>query len=166
MTVQPDAEPPALIPLTDAASAGLAAERRPLTRLPFRVGRDLRSPGRQRLRWFRERRRGGTGPNDVYLAETTSPHRISRQHFLIGFDPETHSFFLEDRASSCGTQVGEARIGGDRRGGRRVLRHGDVIRPGGAHSPFAFRFVLPGRKGGSDGGDRPTPELGAPRDRI
>ena len=165
MTSQRDDEVPALVPLTDAASAVLAPERRQLTRLPFRVGRDLRQPHRQRHRWFRERRRGAGGPNDLYLGDTARPIRISREHFLIGFDPEARCFFVEDRASSCGTQVGGEWIGGGRQGGRRPLQHGDVIRPGGAHSPFAFRFVLP-RAADDAGGERtPTPSVAAWRDR-
>jgi pSer/pThr/pTyr-binding forkhead associated (FHA) protein len=146
---------PTLVPLTDAARAVLTPERRQLTQLPFRVGRDLREPHRQRHRWFRERRRGAAGPNDLYLGDTARPIRISREHFLIGFDPEARCFFVEDRASSCGTQVGSERVGGGRQGGRRLLQHGDVIRPGGAHSPFAFRFVLPSEA--DDAGEERAP---------
>jgi len=165
VTNQPDAAVPALVPLTEAARKVFMAEPRRLTRLPFRVGRDLRAPDRRHSRWFRERRSGSAGPNDLYLAETVRPFRISRKHFLIGFDAETRCFFIEDRASSCGTQVGGERIGGDRQGGRRTLRDGDVIRPGGAHSPFAFRFVLPNEAHGSGSESAPTPCVAEWRER-
>ena len=165
MTGNPEVRLPTLVPLDEAVNAGLPAVHQPLTRLPFRVGRDLRRPDRRRFRWFRERRRGSAGPNDLYLPEAAPPHRISRQHFLIGFDPEAQCFFLEDCSSSCGTHVGELKIGGDRVGGRRVLQHGDVIRPGGEHSPFVFRFLMPAGTSGPNGKGRPLPLAEAQRDR-
>jgi pSer/pThr/pTyr-binding forkhead associated (FHA) protein len=158
-------EVPALVPLTDAARAVLLAERRQLMRLPFRVGRDLREPHHQRHRWFRERRRGAAGPNDLYLPDTARPFRISRTHFLIGFDADARRYFLEDCGSSCGTKVEGERIGGDRHGGRRLLRHGEVIQPGGSRSPFVFRFVLPGEARAKDDGRAPTPSVAEWRER-
>jgi len=151
MTKRPDPRVPALVPLASASGAEIIPDLQPLTRLPFRVGRDLRTARRSRRRWFGERRRGSQGPNDLYLPESESPHRISRQHFLIGFDPQAGRFFIEDRASQCGTLVGAARIGGGRIGGRRLLQDGDVIRPGGEHSPYAFRFELPRGIAGTNG---------------
>jgi hypothetical protein len=85
---------------------------------------------------------------------------------LIGFDPHATCFFIEDRASTCGTLVGVERLGGNRVGGRRVLQHGDVIRPGGEHSPFAFRFLLPALTGGCNDDDRTSPFVAKRRDRA
>jgi pSer/pThr/pTyr-binding forkhead associated (FHA) protein len=119
---------------------------------PWRVGRDRRDHGRRSFRWLRERRRASLGgPNDLYLPEPISPHRLSRRHFLIAFDPEAGRFFLEDLQSACGTCVNGTLVGGGRRGGRRFLRSGDLIEPGGTGSAYAFRFVLDMGPQGFDG---------------
>ena len=132
---------PYLIALTPEAREVLPEPSLPLRSLPMRFGRDLRA--RSRFRLGSERRRGGaTGPNDIYLAEQGPPHRLSREHFLVG--REGNRFYVEDRESACGTMVDGDRVGGARRGGRIFLKHGDTIVAGGQHSPWAFRFHADG----------------------
>jgi pSer/pThr/pTyr-binding forkhead associated (FHA) protein len=80
--------------------------------------------------------------NDLYLIEPTDVDVlfISREHFLI--DYENGTFVLVDRGSVCGTLVGARRIGGDRTGGRALLRHRDKITIGNDSSPYVFRFDI------------------------
>ena len=142
----PDSHP-SLVPLTAEARTATSGGDIIVEALPFRMGRDLRSGQHSTLRLFRkERRRSSeTGPNHVYLAEHSRPHRISRQHILI--DQEGDRFYVEDQRSACGTLVQGEALGGKREGGRRWLSHGDVITVGGNHSPFVFKFLGPNGSG-------------------
>ena len=80
--------------------------------------------------------------NDLYLVEPkwSDLLQISREHFAI--ERVGHQFFVVDRGSACGTTVAGKQIGGDRRGGRTELRHGDQIRGGGDESGYVFRFEI------------------------
>ena len=129
-----------LMGLTPAAQNVLSGPAIDMNHFPFQVGRDLRDPARIRFRLRRNRRRSGTDhAGGLYLPDEGSRHRVSREHFLIG--REDREFYLEDLRSSCGTLVEGELIGGNRRGGRCTLRNGDVIIPGGSHSPYVFKFV-------------------------
>jgi hypothetical protein len=66
---------------------------------------------------------------------------VSREHFLIERDGE--SFVLVDRGSTCGTIVGARIVGGNRAGGRALLRHAVEITVGANGSPCVFRFEMP-----------------------
>ena len=134
---------PSLVPLTPEARTAASGRDIIIEALPFRMGRDLRNGQHSPFRLFRkERRRSSeTGPNHVYLAEHSRPHRVSRQHILI--DQEGGRFYVEDQRSACGTLVEGEALGGQREGGRRWLNHGDVIIVGGNHSPFVFKFLGP-----------------------
>jgi pSer/pThr/pTyr-binding forkhead associated (FHA) protein len=138
---------PSLVPLTPEARTAASDGNIPVLALPFRMGRDLRNGPHSPFRLFRkERRRSGeTGPNHVYLAEQSRPHRVSRQHILI--DQEGGRFYVQDQRSACGTLVEGEELGGQREGGRRWLKHGDVIIVGGNHSPFVFKFLGPNGSG-------------------
>ncbi len=132
---------PSLVPLTPEARDAVSGRDILVDELPFRMGRDLREGQGSPFRLFRkERRRSSeTGPNHVYLAEHSRPHRVSRQHIVI--DQEGGRFYVEDQRSACGTLVEGEALGGQREGGRRWLNHGDVIIVGGNHSPFVFKFL-------------------------
>ena len=133
-------DPAYLIPLTPEARRAAIAPVLLLYTLPFRVGRDRRDPGRKPLVLLRERRRGdASGPNDLYLSEPGPKYRLSHEHFLIG--AEGDGYFLKDRGSACGTLVEGRAVGGERTGGRCILREGDVIIPGGSGSRFVFKFA-------------------------
>jgi pSer/pThr/pTyr-binding forkhead associated (FHA) protein len=138
---------PTLTPLTPEARQAVPEQTVPLDTLPFRLGRDLRDDGRSSFRLFRRERRqtDDEGPNNLYLAETDRPHRVSRKHLLIG--EEGGRYYLEDRKSTCGTLVEGEAVGGRRQGGRRWLDDGDVIILGGNHSPFVFKFHRPNGSG-------------------
>jgi len=132
-----------LIALTPETQAALAAPGISVTVVPFHVGRDLRDPGRFSFRIRINRRRARVvDPNHLYLPEDGARHRLSHEHFTIGINGE--GFFLEDRCSACGTLVEGRVIGGNRQGGKCPLKSGDVIIPGGSHSPFVFKFLAPG----------------------
>ena len=131
-----------LIALTPEAETALAGRGISVTELPFHVGRDLRDPERLSFRMLSNRRRGRVvGPNHLYLPDGGARHRVSREHFSIGTDGD--GFFLEDRRSACGTLVEGKVVGGNRQGGQCPLEPGDVIIPGGSHSPFVFKFLAP-----------------------
>ncbi len=131
---------PYLVPLTPEARGVVGAPAVPLRTFPFRVGRDLRDPDLKPRFLLRERRRGvASGPNDLYLPDSGPRLRLSREHFSIG--QEDGRYFLEDRHSASGTLVEGQTVGGARNGGRRELRDGDVIIPGGSGSRFVFKFT-------------------------
>ncbi len=143
----PDTKAPvtALVAVTRDAKRALAgaAEAR-ITRYPFKVGRESRqsagdgspeSDSNQRLRLVPEL-------NDLYLLEPkwSDLNRISRQHFVIEYDGR--QFWLVDRRSACGTIVASQQVGGNRRGGRALLRPGDTIAIGPPYSEYVFRFEV------------------------
>jgi len=138
---------PRLLPLTPEARAAASDQELLLQELPLYMGRDLRDDHHSPFRLFRKERRRSdeTGPNHVYLAENSRPHRVSRRHLLI--DQEGGRFYVEDERSACGTLVEGETLGGKREGGRRWLAHGDVITVGGNHSPFVFKFLGPDGSG-------------------
>ena len=132
-----------LIALTPEAETALAGPGISVTEVPFHVGRDLRDSERFSFRVLIDRRRDRVvDPNHLYLREDGGRHRVSREHFSIGINGD--SFFLEDCHSACGTLVEGRVIGGNRQGGKCPLKSGDVIIPGGSHSPFVFKFLAPG----------------------
>ena len=133
---------PRLIAVGDEARRAIDGESHTIDRLPFRVGRESRSPT-GRMASDAERRRGTVGQiNDVYLFEDplSTAHHISREHFLI--DAEHGLFYVVDRNSVCGTIVAGRTIGGDRTGGRVELHDQDVIVAGTAASPYVYKFVV------------------------
>ncbi len=136
---------PALKPLTPEAKEALdgSAEIR-LRALPFRIGRDSRTPIRNG--WFgrSERRepRADTN-NELYLLDTGRLKNVSREHCQIFEDrDEPGRYFLEDRGSVCGTIVGSRTVGGHRQIESCRLEHENVIVIGTQESPFAFQFCL------------------------
>lgn len=137
--MQNDNQPMAtLTALTIEAKQAVEGEVLAISSFPYRVGRDSR--GDELNYDGRDRRRGNSKPNnDLYLVETTELFYVSREHFEIVF--EEGEFWLVDRGSALGTWVGGRKIGGKRRGGRTVLRHGDVIIVGSHKSGFIFQFA-------------------------
>jgi len=136
---------PRLVAVTREAKRALrGAQDLPLTRFPFRVGRQCRSVSCNWMRLFGSRRRQHremSRTNDIYLVE---PHyvdilSISREHFTV--EHVGGRFFLIDRDSACGTIVAGKRVGGAGRvEGRTELRSGDVIVVGPENSRYVFRF--------------------------
>ena len=134
--------PPRLIATSDEARRSINSEFLTIDHLPFRVGRDSRTPS-TRLASESERRRGtGSQLNDLYLFEDPLAkfHHVSREHFLI--DAEHGLFYVVDRHSVCGTLVGGKTVGGDRTGGRIELHHEDLIVAGSVASPYTFTFLV------------------------
>lgn len=135
---------PYLIAVSPAAKWALGGKDFPLTKLPFRVGRETRvnEDSNWLEKWIPERRKGvKRSINNLYIYEPGEEKFISREHFLIDELPKG-IFVLVDRESSLGTLVDGKLIGGDRRGGGVHLSHGATIIPGGEKSPFVFRFEL------------------------
>jgi hypothetical protein len=134
-----------LIPLTDEAQRALGHRSSlDITHLPFKVGRETRSPiVFSRLFATVERRlRKVPELNDVYLIEPPAPagFRISREHFAIQRVGER--IVLIDRGSNCGTRVGDKALGGGSTTMRADLHDGDVITIGTRTSPYRYTFRL------------------------
>jgi pSer/pThr/pTyr-binding forkhead associated (FHA) protein len=130
-----------LIPVTVEAAAALGGKTEvPLTRFPFKFGRESRL---SREAVSTEQRLGRVADvNDFYLKEpaTAEMLQISRDHFSI--ERAGDEFFVVDRGSVAGTIVGGRRIGGHRQGGRTPLKAGDEIVVGGSSSRYVFRFAV------------------------
>ena len=130
-----------LVALTEEARRALGNRSGvPVASLPFRVGRERRTPSARSVP--QEERRGATPQlNDVYLLDSMRKHLfVSGAHFAI--DREADSFVLMDRGSACGTVVAGTRVGGRRTGGRTELRSGDEIVVGTRTSPYVYRFEV------------------------
>ena len=132
-----------LVPLTpEARAAARDAERIPIHRFPFRVGRESRLAVRHGMLQVAERRKLDHPPNnDLYLLDTGNPLNVSREHFQIEEDGDG-GFVLVDRGSACGTLVGDQAVGGEDRGGRATLTPGNVIVVGTSASPYIYKFLL------------------------
>lgn len=132
----------ALVAVTEEARCALGnREKLLITRFPFRVGRESRSPNPPATPPLIELRLGvAPHVNDAYLLESpwADLFHISREHFLI--EREGDQFFVIDRGSMCGTIVAGHPIGGNRTGGRTQLHTGDVIVVGNSSSGYIFRF--------------------------
>jgi pSer/pThr/pTyr-binding forkhead associated (FHA) protein len=123
---------PRLIALTEPSREALRGDMRVIEGLPFKVGRECRlSPRNSDV--------GATPTNDLYICETGEVLHVSREHFLIDYDP-TGGFILVDRNSLNGTIVEGRCVGGDRSGGEARLQDHSVIVVGGPTSPFIFKF--------------------------
>lgn len=133
---------PVLVALTGEARLALsgAAELR-LTRFPFRVGRESRSPLETGVIVDAERRRQAVAPNnDLYIWDPGRLLNVSREHFQIERS-DSGEFFVRDRGSTCGTLVGNVRLGA---GGPEscALLPDNTIVVGTPDSPFVFRFEM------------------------
>lgn len=133
---------PVLVALTGEARLALsgAAELR-LTRFPFRVGRESRSPMEAGVVVHDERRRQSMAPNnDLYIWDPGPLLNVSREHFQIERS-DNGEFFIRDRGSTCGTLVGNVRLGA---GGPEscALFPDNTIVVGTPQSPFVFQFEL------------------------
>jgi pSer/pThr/pTyr-binding forkhead associated (FHA) protein len=112
-----------------------------ITRFPFSIGRESRSPNPLKHLAIEVQRRIGITPatNDFYLMEPPSPGLlVSREHFSI--EHVDGAFELVDRKSALGTFVSGTLVGGSRKGGRIKLKNGDTIVVGTASSPYVFTF--------------------------
>lgn len=139
-----------LVALTEEAEAALGGRREvPVTRWPFRVGRDRRQSWNGDAVAVERRGEAEPAENDLYLRESNGGHsrHISGAHFEI--EQADDGFVLVDRGSACGTIVAGRRIGGHRRGGQTPLRDGDEVVVGTSRSRFIFRFTVddPGELG-------------------
>jgi pSer/pThr/pTyr-binding forkhead associated (FHA) protein len=130
-----------LVALTPESKVALGGAEVPISAFPFRVGRDSRSLRRAAPRTLVDRRKtAGQPTNELYLAETTEPFEVSREHLQILHNGAR--YVLVDRQSACGTIVEGTVIGGERRGGAVQLNDGDVIIVGSSRSPFVLKFRL------------------------
>ncbi len=133
---------PLLVPLTGETRVVLSgASELILTRFPFRVGRESRSPAEARVDFQNERRRSTIAPNnDLYIWDPGPLLNVSREHFQIERG-QSGEFFLRDRGSTCGTVVADVRLGA---GGPEscVLYPDNTIVVGTPQSPFVFRFDI------------------------
>lgn len=133
---------PFLIALTGESRLALSgASELELTRFPFRVGRESRSPAEIGIVLQKERRKKSVAPNnDLYIWDTGPLLNVSREHFQIERS-DSGDFFVRDRGSTCGTLVGNIRLG---MGGPEscTLSNDNTIVIGTPQSPFVFRFEL------------------------
>lgn len=130
-----------LVAVTKEAERALGGERQvPITRFPFKVGRESRTAGTAKAPITELRLGVASDLNDIYLVEPAWSDllQISREHFAI--EAEGNEFYLIDRGSVCGTIVAGKRIGGNRQGGRTPIRTGDLIIVGTENSDYVFRF--------------------------
>ena len=126
----------ALIPLTSEARMALGTAALAVDTLPYRVGRESRRPGFERI--FSPDKRGPAAPtNELYILEVSEEFNVSREHFQIEWDGR--ELTLVDRGSTCGTIVEGHQVGGDGQGGSVSLKDGDVIIVGTSFSPFVFK---------------------------
>ena len=132
---------PFLTALTPEAHEALGGAELPITRLPFRVGRESRILRHAATRVVPERRRSrAPHNNDLYLVEPDGAGHVGREHFLI--EHNGAHFVLVDRQSPHGTIVEGVVVGGRHTGGAAPLHGGDVIIVGRSTSPFVFKFAL------------------------
>ncbi len=130
-----------LVALTPEAKTALGGDELAISVFPFRLGRDSRRLLRAAPRTLVDRRKpAGQRTNEVYLAETTEPFQVSREHLQIQHNGTR--YVAVDRQSTCGTIVEGTVIGGQHRGGAVQLADGDVIIVGGSRSPHVFKFRL------------------------
>jgi pSer/pThr/pTyr-binding forkhead associated (FHA) protein len=116
--------------LTEEAEAALHGARRvELMSFPFRVGRETSPTDKP-------------ANNDLYMVERKSGQsmHVSSEHFAI--ECVDGDFYLTDRGSACGTIVAGRRIGGNRKGGRTLLRDGDELTVGTSRSRYIYRFGI------------------------
>ena len=129
----------ALAALTPEAKDAIGGAELPITRFPFRVGRDSRGARRAVARIIMDRRRPVSRPNnELYLPEPEQATNVSREHFQI--EHNGAQYVLVDRQSTCGTLVEGQMVGGKQAGGAVPLRDGDVIIVGTSASRFVFKF--------------------------
>lgn len=133
---------PFLVALTGEARLALSgAPELKLSRFPFRVGRESRSPMEAGVVVHDERRRQSVAPNnDIYIWDPGPLLNVSREHFQIERS-DSGEFFVRDRGSTCGTLVGNVQLGA---GGPEscALFPDNTIVVGTQQSPFVFRFEI------------------------
>ena len=135
-------EVPVLVALTGEARLALSgAPELKLRRFPFRVGRESRSPMEVAAMVHDERRQKAVPPNnDLYIWDPGPLLNVSREHFQIERN-DSGEFFVRDRGSTCGTLVGNVRLGA---GGPEscALFPDNTIVVGTPQSPFVFHFEM------------------------
>jgi pSer/pThr/pTyr-binding forkhead associated (FHA) protein len=124
--------------LTPESRACLGTGLLPISRLPFRVGRESRLGDQQKDPDLRQS--GSLPNNDLYLLENGSAVNVSREHFQI--ELRDGAYYLVDRGSVCGTLVEGITVGKGRSGGEKRLEDGDVIVVGTSTSCHAFKFLI------------------------
>ena len=133
---------PALVPLNSETQAAAGMDRVPLSRIPFRVGRESRYGVVGGKIASMERRETSVAPNnDLYLRDQAEFLNVSREHFQIERVHEG-AYEVVDRGSTCGTSVDGVSLGVGLPAMRCRLREGSVILVGSAETPFQFRFTL------------------------
>ena len=134
---------PFLRPLTDEARQAMQRDKRDITHVPYRVGRELRVALINGEYRSIERRESGQPPsNELYLLDLGEKLNVSREHLQIEQEADGH-YVLIDRGSACGTIVDDQPVGGHDHGGRLPLQSGSTIRVGISSSPYLFEFVIP-----------------------
>lgn len=112
-----------------------------IKKLPFRVGRESRVVKvNGRLERVERPKEDDSEPNnDLYLVDRGHRLHISRKHFQI--EKRNEKYYLVDRGSSCGLNIGGKSLGGDDAGGEAPLHDGDIIGVGRIGTPYIFQFV-------------------------
>ncbi len=115
----------------------------PITRYPFRIGREARVEYIDGEVVLQERHSlSGQEPNnDVYLFDNGKFLQISREHCSILYDAQKKEYVLEERGSACGSAVNDVRIGTDEERFVAPLHDGDIITLGTKESKFRFKFI-------------------------
>ena len=114
-----------LVALTPEASEAMGAALVSVSPLPYRVGRESRARGFERIFSSEQRGRRALPSNELYLREAGEQFHVSRQHFQIEWDGL--GLVLVDRGSTCGTIVEGQALGGEGKGGTVPLKDGDVV---------------------------------------
>ena len=112
-----------------------------IKKLPFRVGREsrvVRVNGRLE-RVERPKEDDSEPNNDLYLVDRGHRLHISRKHFQI--EKRDEKYYLVDRGSACGINIGGESLGGDDVGGETLLHDGDIIGVGTIGTPYIFQFI-------------------------
>ena len=134
---------PFLRPLTDEAHKAMQRDKRLITHVPYRVGRERRVALINGEYHSMERRASSQPPNnELYLLDLGEKLNVSREHLQIEQE-EDGRYVLIDRGSACGTIVDDQPVGGHDHGGRWPLHNGSTIRVGISSSPYLFEFVIP-----------------------
>ena len=135
-------EIPVLVALTGEARRALSgAAEVVVARFPFRVGRDTGSPVHTDV--YIRGKDGRVVPqteNDLYIWDPGPLLNVSRQHFQIERQ-ENGEFFVRDMGSTCGTLVGNLRLGLGGPESCAIVPDSTIV-VGTAQSPFVFRFEL------------------------
>ncbi len=132
-----------LVALTPEMEEAFKGSELTVSSFPFRIGRETRLTERSK-QWSHDHD-VVSFHNDLEICDRGSRLNISREHLEIR-ETRPGQYELLNQRSACGTIVDGERLGGKDMGGRRPLKHRDIVIIGTSSSPFMFRFEVLGER--------------------